>query len=129
MKTKIYAEIDEEWIRRKLGAQAAIEQLWKEAREILQPKTESSSLSNDDGRDYTLDEEEDYDEATTTTLEMRKTTMVMIASTHRTNRKTMMMMMAATIRRVRRKTMMTTLATTRLMMRTVTPRQMRRTVF
>ena len=62
MKAKIYVEIDDERIRRKAGPQAAIEQIWKEVRGILQPETESSSSSNDDGSDYTSDEEEDSDE-------------------------------------------------------------------
>ena len=62
MKTKGYVEIDDERISRKAGAQAAIEQIWKEVREILRPETESSSSSNDDGSDYTSDEEEDSDE-------------------------------------------------------------------
>jgi len=61
MKTKGYVEIDDERIRRKAGPQAAIEQIWKEVREILRPGIESSS-SNDDGSDYTSDEEEDSDE-------------------------------------------------------------------
>ena len=62
MKTKGYVEIDDERISRKAGAQAAIEQIWKEVREILRPETESSSSSNDDGSDYTSDEEKDSDE-------------------------------------------------------------------
>jgi len=62
MKAKSYVEIDDERIRRKAGPQAAIEQIWKEVRGILQPETESSSSSNDDGSDYTSDEEEDSDE-------------------------------------------------------------------
>ncbi|KAG2563664.1 hypothetical protein PVAP13_8KG359318 [Panicum virgatum] len=64
MKAKSYIEIDDERIRRKAGPQAAtaIEQIWKEGRGILQPETESSSSSNDDGSDYTSDEEEDSDE-------------------------------------------------------------------
>ena len=64
MKAKSYVEIDDERIRRKAGPQAAtaIEQIWKEGRGILQPETESSSSSNDDGSDYTSDEEEDSDE-------------------------------------------------------------------
>ena len=62
MKAKSYVEIDDERIRRKAGPQAAIEQIWKEVRGILQPETESSSSSNDDGSDCTSDEEEDSDE-------------------------------------------------------------------
>jgi len=62
MKAKIYVEIDDERIRRKAGPQAAIEQIWKEVRGILQPETESSSSSNDDGSDYMSDEAEDSDE-------------------------------------------------------------------
>ena len=62
MKAKSYVEINDERIRRKAGPQAAIEQIWKEVRGILQPETESSSSSNDDGSDYTSDEEEDSDE-------------------------------------------------------------------